>query len=74
MPEEEQFITVRQAESGQAVEYKLKVMQSECIPAVYVDTDSHSMQYLEQDKEHEEMINEKKKLFQVNQQMFDILQ
>lgn len=55
MPEEEQFITVRQAESGQAVEYKLKVMQSECIPAVYVDTDSHSMQYLEQDKEHEEM-------------------
>ena len=27
------------------------------------------------DKEHEEMINEKKKLFlQVNQQMFDILQ
>ncbi|MGN0277916.1 MAG: CotH kinase family protein [Lachnospiraceae bacterium] len=55
MPEEEQLITVRQAESGQAVEYKLKVMQSECIPAVYVDTDSHSMQYLEQDKEHEEM-------------------
>lgn len=55
MPEEERVIDIKQSESGQTVEYKLEVMRSECIPAVYVDTDSHSMQYLEKDKEHEEM-------------------
>lgn len=52
--EEKQLICISRMPDEQSVEYKLNVMKSEVIPAMYIDTDSQAMTYLEQDKEHEE--------------------
>lgn len=52
--EEKQSVCISRMSDEQSVEYKLNVMKSEVIPAMYIDTDSQAMTYLEQDKEHEE--------------------
>ncbi|MBO5472349.1 MAG: CotH kinase family protein [Lachnospiraceae bacterium] len=52
--EQERTLQIRRQTDADTVEYKLRVMKSESLPAIFIDTDSQAMTYLEQDKEHEE--------------------